>query len=119
MIKKQHRLTKNKHFQFIYKRGKTSHSKFLTLVFVPTKIKPFKVGFSVSKKIGKSVVRTKVKRRLRECFNLLENCFNGEYNYVFIAKKGIEDLNFWAIKREMEYVLKKAKLFKSNYVLHI
>jgi ribonuclease P protein component len=111
MIKKEHRLTKNKHFQFIYRRGKTSHSKYLTLVFVPTKIKPFKVGFSVSKKIGKSTVRNKVKRRMRECFNLLEKNFNSGFNYIYVAKKGIEEIDFWAIKKEMEYVLKKAGLF--------
>ena len=89
MIKKEHRLTKNRHFQYVYKKGNAKHSKFLTLIYIKTRVKPFKVGFSVSKKIGKSVIRSKVKRRLRESFNILQNNFNYNYNYVFIAKKGM------------------------------
>lgn len=107
MIKKEHRLTKKRHYQFIYRKGKAEHSKFLTLVYVRTKIQPFKVGFSISKKIGKSVVRNKVKRRMRESFNILENNFNINYNYVFVAKKGIENLNFWEIKTDMERLIKR------------
>lgn len=114
MIKKEHRLTKNRHFQYIYKRGISKHSKFLTLVYVKTKIKPFKVGFSVSKKIGKSVVRNKVKRRLRENFNIFQNNFNQNYNYVFIVKKGIENIKFVEMKNEMKLLLKKAGLFNEN-----
>lgn len=114
MIKKEHRLTKNKHFQYIYRKGRAEHSKFLTLIFVKTKTKPFKAGFSVSKKIGKSVVRNKVKRRLRASFNLLQNKFNWNFNYIFIAKKGIENIGFIEIKTEMEKLLKKAGLFNEN-----
>jgi len=110
MIKKEHRLTKKSHYQFIYKKGKVEHSKILTLVYARTKIQPFKVGFSVSKKIGKSVIRNKVKRRMRECFNLLENLFNVNYNYVFVAKKGIENLTFWEIKDDMEKLVKRINL---------
>lgn len=116
MIKKEHRLSKNRHFQFIYKRGKAQASKFLTLVYVRTKTKPFKVGFSVSKKIGKSVVRSKVKRRLRECFNLLQKNFNENFNYIFIAKKDIDTISFWEIKSEMEKLLKKAGLWIDSLV---
>lgn len=114
MIKKKHRLAKNRHFQYVYKRGRAGHSRFLTLVYVRTKTRPFKVGFSVSKKIGKSVVRNKVKRRLRASFNLLQQKFSLNFNYIFIAKKGIEGIGFNEIKNEMEKLLKKAGLFNEN-----
>lgn len=110
MIKKEHRLTKNRFFQFIYRKGESRQTKYLILVFIKTKYKPFKVGFSVSKKIGKSVVRSKVKRRLRESFNLIQNKINPNYNYVFIAKKGIDTIDFLSIKKELELCLKKANL---------
>ncbi|MDD4815747.1 MAG: ribonuclease P protein component [Clostridia bacterium] len=110
MIKKEHRLTKNRHFQFIYRKGQSKQSKFITLIFVKTKFKPYKVGFSVSNKIGKSVVRSKVKRRLRESFNLIQKNINPNFNYVIVAKKGIDNLGFFEIKKEMEYCFKKANL---------
>ncbi|MEG1499567.1 MAG: ribonuclease P protein component [Clostridia bacterium] len=114
MIKKEHRLRKNKQFNYIYKRGIAKHSKFLTVVFVKTKFQPFKVGFTVSKKIGNSVVRSKVKRRLRESFNLIENKIDPSNNYIFLAKDGISLLSFIEIKDAMNNLLEKAKLFKNE-----
>lgn len=110
MIKKEHRLTKNKHFQYVYRKGEIRQTQFLTLVFVKTKFRTFKVGFSVSKKIGKAVIRNKVKRRMRECFDLMKEDVNTKHNYVFVAKKGIENLMFQQIKDNMRNVLKKAHL---------
>ena len=84
---------------------------FLTLVYVRTYYKPFKVGFSVSKKVGKSVVRSLVKRRMSECFNLLYEHLNPNYNYIFVAKNGISQISFDQLKNEMQKVLTKAGLY--------
>ena len=92
MIKNENRLRKNKHFKYIYKHGKSVNYDNLCVVFVKTKIQPYKVGFCVTKKIGNSVTRNKVKRRLRECFCKLD--IDKSYNYIFIAKSGIENMNF-------------------------
>lgn len=110
MIKKEHRLRKNRHFQFIYRKGLAKQSRFLTIVYVKTKIQPFKVGFSVTKKIGKSVERSRVKRLLTESFNTLEQKFNTNFNYIFVAKPGIEGLPLQEIIKEMQICLKKANL---------
>ena len=114
MIKKENRLRKNKHFKFIYKHGETKSYNALALTFAKTKIQPFKVGFSVSKKIGKSVVRNKVKRRLRECFCLMQSGINKKYNYIFIAKAGIQDLTFEQLKANVKTLLLKNGLYEEN-----
>lgn len=113
MLKKENRLKKNSQFSYIYKHGQTKHTSILSLSFVKTQYKPFKVGFTVSKKIGKSVVRSKVKRRLREAFRLLIDNVNENYNYVFIARPGIEKVSFLEIKDAIFELLEKAKLFKN------
>lgn len=104
---KKNRLTKNRHFQYIYRKGDVCHSDTMTVVFAKTHIKPFKVGFSVSKKIGKSVVRSKVKRRMKESFLQVMKNFNEGFNYVFVAKPGLENKNFLEIKIEMQYLVNK------------
>ena len=111
MLKKQNRLRKNRHFKYIYKHGDSKVLNKLNLVYIKTKFKPYKVGFSVSKKIGKSVVRNKIKRRLRECFMSLINNINKEFNYVFVAREGIEDMSFLEIKKNMIEILKKCGLY--------
>ena len=114
MIKSENRLRKNSQFMFIYKHGKASHGANLTVVYLKTKIQPYKVGFTVSKKIGKSVVRSKIKRRLTECFNRVQKFVDSSYNYVFISKSGIENLSFFEMLEEMKKVLKKANLYNEK-----
>ncbi len=114
MLKKENRLRKNKHFKYIYKHGDSKVLNKLNLVYIKTKFKTYKVGFSVSKKIGKSVVRNKTKRRLRECFLSLSNNINKKYNYIFIAREGIENMSFLEIKQNMIDILKKCGLYNEN-----
>lgn len=110
MIKKEHRLRKNKHFQYIYRKGQAKQSAYITVVFVKTHIQPFKVGFSVTKKVGKSVVRSRIKRLMTEAFNKIEMQVNTGYNYIFVAKPEISKLSQVEILKEMQKVLRKANL---------
>ena len=110
MIKNQYRLRKNKHFQYIYRKGQSKQTRCLSIVFARTHIQPFKVGFSVTKKVGKSVVRSRVKRVMTEAFNVLLPRVNPAYNYIFSAKPEIVSLSFLEVLKEMETCLTKANL---------
>ena len=68
MIKKENRLKKRKQFAYLFKNGNHTGDEFVSLVYLKLKTKNFKVGYSVSKKVGKAVVRNKVKRRLKILF---------------------------------------------------
>lgn len=114
-MKNENRLKKRKHFNYIYKNGESRFSPFIQLVFIKSKIKPYKVGFSVSKKIGKSVVRNKVKRRMKEAFRELGGNINQNYNYILVAKEGIENLDYSQIKKEIQSMMTKANLYDEKH----
>ena len=114
MIKKENRLKKNRHFNYIYKHGTTVKQGVISLVYIKLKIKPFKVGFSVSNKIGKSVVRSKVKRKMREAFNQIVALIDRRYNYIFVAKEGIAEKTFQEIKANMLAIIQKAGLLNES-----
>lgn len=114
MIKKENRLKKNKHFNYIYKHGTSVRVGTVGLVFTKLKVKPFKVGFSVSNKIGKSVVRNKVKRRMREAFKQIMGLVDRRFNYIFVARDGISEKSFLQIKGDMLCAVKKAGLLNEN-----
>ena len=107
MLAKKNRLRKKKEFNFIYKKGEVFYSKFFTMYVTKTKYNCKKIGFSVSNKVGNSVVRHKVKRRLCEVVRLNENLLPTN-NYIFIAKQGSETLDFSQIQENFLFLLKKA-----------
>ena len=53
-----HRLRKNKEFNYIYKKGDRVSTEHFTLFVVKSKYEKFKIGFSVSKKLGKPTKET-------------------------------------------------------------
>ena len=110
MLKKENRLTKKKYFNYIYKKGQACYSGFVIVNFSKTKYKDIKIGFSVSKKIGKAVIRNLVKRRLRAIIEVNLQYLNKNYNYIITAKKGIEELTFLQLKQEVENCLIKNNL---------
>ena len=114
MLKRENRLKKNKHFNYIYKHGQGLRIGCLSMVYIKAKIKPFKVGFSVSNKIGKAVVRNNVKRRMREAFGQIILLVDRRYNYIFVAKEGIENYSFEDIKELMLQIIKKAGLINED-----
>ena len=101
-----HRLKKDKQFSYIYKKGLRKSTRFLTLFKTESKFSSYKIGYSVSKKIGKANVRNKVKRRLKEIVRLSN--FPKEYcNYILMAKEGIENLTFIELKNQVKEIFSK------------
>ena len=100
-------LKKNREFSLVYQRGKSQATKNLVLVYLPRKYGGVRVGFSVSKKIGCSVVRNRVRRRLRESMKLISPELKGSAHLVFVARKPIAEAAFSQINGDMIYLLKK------------
>ena len=109
MLKKENRLKKRKEFKYIYKKGSKVYSKNTTLIKIDSKFAQPKIGFSVSNKIGKAVVRNKIKRQLRNIVS--EVVKNIKFvNLIFVALPGIVDLDFKTLKKEVYSLLIKGKI---------
>lgn len=114
MLKKENRLTKRKYFNYIYKKGQVCFSKNFIINFNKSKAPSPRFGFSVSKKIGKAVVRNLVKRRLRAIIQLNLEKIKPYNNYIITCKAGIENLTYLELKNEVESCFLKNNLFKEN-----
>ncbi|MEG0257759.1 MAG: ribonuclease P protein component [Christensenella sp.] len=105
-------LKKNKEFNFVYRRGKPAGGRLFTLIFVKSKYGGVRVGFSVSKKIGNSVVRNRVRRRLKEAYRALLPDMSGQHSLVFVAKPTVAEAEYTEICREMRKLLLRAGVLK-------
>lgn len=110
-MRKQHRLKSNDDFQKVFKNGKSFANRQLVLYYLPKQDQTyFRVGLSVSKKIGNAVVRNRVKRYLRQAFHELETDIEQAYDFVIIARNPTKDMDYHQIKRSLTHVLSKSKL---------
>ena len=87
-------LKKNKEFQRVYRRGVSAGDDVLVLFLLPNRTGKVRFGFSVSKRVGKAVVRNRVRRILREICRLNENWFPGGHDVVIIARSAARELGF-------------------------
>ncbi len=101
-----HRLKKNKEFNYIYKKGERVSTEHFTLFVVKSKYENYKIGFSVSKKLGKANKRNKLKRRLKEIVRKDIKVLPFR-NYVLLAREGVQELDFILLKEEIIFLFKK------------
>lgn len=106
-MQRRYRLTSNKSFVYLYRKGTCVRTPLLLLYYAPGKY-DMKVGFSVSKKVGKSVVRNKVKRRLKENFRALIPSLAKGYTCLVVAKPQIAASSFCEIGAALQTALRKA-----------
>lgn len=114
-MKNKNKLKKRKQFNWTFKNGTSIHSKNMVIVFHESNGRDYKVGFSVTKKVGKAVTRNKTKRRLREIVTKYRHNILGKNTIIFVAKPSITEISFWDMMAEVEMLLKKAKLYKEAW----
>ena len=113
MLKKINRLKKKKEFNFIYKKGEVLHSSSFSIHFVRA-YKPYaQIGISVSKHVGISVIRSRVKRIISEACRLNIEHFAVK-NYVITARENAKEKTSVEIENEILRVLKKHNLYVEN-----
>ena len=106
-------LTKNDDFKSLIK-GKKINNKYLTIFFKKLSDKntnKLNISFVTKRKIGKAVIRNKIKRRLKNLMNeaIKKLDINLNYSYLFIAKKNIIEDQYELIKQNLFKDLKKIK----------
>ena len=87
-------LKKNKDFQVVYRKAKSYANKYLVMYILENNSKKNRIGISVSKKVGNSVVRHHLTRLIRESYRIQEANFQCGYDIVVIARVSAADIKF-------------------------
>lgn len=107
-------LKKNYQFRYVYNRGRSIANRLLVMYSIKNGTVGNRYGISVSKKVGNSVVRSRVTRLLRESYRLSEENIVQGYDIVVIARGSAKDANYKEIESALLHLLKKQRLLKSD-----
>lgn len=105
-------LKRNKDFQFVYKNGKSYANKHLVMYILENNTKINRIGISVSKKVGNSIVRHRLTRLVRECYRLNEEKFQVGLDIVVVIRVAAKDKNFRDIESSLLHVGKLHDIVK-------
>lgn len=112
-MEKAYRIKKNEDFQLIYKRGKSVANRQFIIYRFENKEEHFRLGISVSKKLGNAVVRNRIKRSIRESFKVHKEDIVAA-DFIVIARKPAADMTVAEINSSLEHVMKIAKGFNKR-----
>ena len=102
-------LKKNDDFRLVYSKGRSKANRFFILYILKTGNDYNRIGVSVSKKVGNSVERHKIKRLVKESYRLHEKMFNSGLDIVVIARSGAADLKYTDVESALLHLMKLHK----------
>ena len=107
-------LKKNSDFQKVYSQGKSKANKYLVMYVLKNDLSINRLGISVSKKVGNSVVRHHLTRLIRESYRLNADRFNSGLDIVVIARNTAKDKKFKEIESALLHLAKIQNILSEN-----
>ena len=107
-------LKKNKDFQNVYKKGKSYANKYLVMYILENQTDQNRLGISVSKKVGNSIVRHRLTRLIRESYRLNEEMFNSGLDIVVIARNAAAGIRFAAAESAFCHLSRLHKIIEKK-----
>ncbi|MDD4843820.1 MAG: ribonuclease P protein component [Anaerotignum sp.] len=107
-------LKKNFQFRYVYNRGRSIANRHLVMYVIKNGTQGNKLGISVSKKVGKSVVRSRVTRLIRESYRNMEDELRFGYDIVIIARVICKEATYQDVNVSLRHLLKKHQLLLSQ-----
>ncbi len=110
VLPESNRLRSKRDFKLTYARGRSFVHPMLVLYVRPTRGDACRIGFSISKKLGGSVDRNRIKRRLRETLRANAVKLRPGHDVVFVGRSRLKEAAFDSIAGAVGELLRRAKL---------
>jgi ribonuclease P protein component, eubacterial len=111
-MKNSESLKKNKDFQMVYRQRHSQANRLLIMYVSKNQLEKNRLGISVSKKVGNSVVRHRLARLIRESYRLGEQSFLIGFDIVVIAREQAKGSSYAEIKEAFLHLAKLHKVLK-------
>ena len=113
-MKKSFRVKREKDFKAIFTDGTSFANRKFVVYQLENQKSHFRVGLSVSKKLGSAVTRNQIKRRIRHILLSVREQLADNVDFVVIARKGVEGLDYAEMEKNLLHVLKLSKIYREG-----
>ena len=113
-----HSLKLNPIFRRLYRKGNSSAHRYLVIYCRRNGSSENRIGYTVSAKLGKAVVRNKVRRRLREIYRLHENRFQPGWDLVVVVRSAAVDAPYQKLEGAYLSLAGKLDLLRKEDLSH-
>ncbi|MEY8517709.1 ribonuclease P protein component [Lachnospiraceae bacterium 29-84] len=107
-------LKKNSYFQNVYKNGRSYANRNLVMYVLENNSDKNRIGISVSKKVGNSVIRHHITRLIRESYRLSEEEFCCGWDIVVIARIAAKQISYQETQRSLLHLGKLHRILKNG-----
>lgn len=111
-----HSLRKNREFQRVYQQHRSLANRYLVVYVAPRaeRTDPSRIGISVSKKVGNSVVRHRVTRLIRESYRLHQALLKPGYDIIVVARPLAKGQGFLEVEHAYLHLLQMHGILLEN-----
>jgi len=107
-------IKRNEDYREIYRTGKSYANKYLIMYVRRNDTTYNRIGISVSKKVGNSVIRHRTTRLIREGYRLSEDSFMNGLDIVVVARVGARGKDYIEIESALLHLMKLHKIGKEQ-----
>lgn len=105
-------LKKNSDFKYVYDNGASKADRYLVMYVLQNHTDSNRLGISVSKKVGNSVVRHHITRLVRESYRLSEASFRRGRDIVVIARKSAGEIDYHQVEKSLIHLAKAHGIYQ-------
>jgi ribonuclease P protein component len=106
LVVNDERLKKSSQFTLVYKKGKSEVTRFMVMYYLKNGFEYNRIGYSVSKKVGNSVVRNRSKRLMKEAVRLNSENLKSGYDIVFISRVKMNSATYKDAEKSVKKLMK-------------
>ena len=110
------KLKKSWEFQRAYQKGRKYWNRYFVIYVLHNRFNHLRLGITVSKKVGKSVQRNRVKRLIREAFRHLRAQVKGGYDIVVVGRTPACRLTCQETQEALAQLFQKAAILDGSYL---